>query len=88
MTKTICFRHAMGAPVIAWCVLMVRFSCQLRLMTVIAAAVTDLISILLAGVILDRDGSMMSRAFPTAFPSVEEWACQHDRCHDDGNDLL
>ena len=87
MTNTICFRHAMGAPVVAWCVLMVRFSCHLWCVNVIAAVI-DLISILLIGDIFDRDGSMMGWAFPTAFPSVEEWTCQHDRCHDDGNDLL
>ncbi len=54
----------------------------------IAARVFDSFSVLLMGVILGCHSSMMGRAFPTAFPIVEQWTCQHDRCHDDGNDFL
>ncbi len=57
-------------------------------MTAITAARIDLISMLLIGAIFDGDSRKMGGAIPTAFPRVEERACQHDRCHDDGNDLF
>ena len=85
IAKAVWFGDAMRTPVVTRLVGAFGFVEQLQLMIVVAttADATNRPPVYVLGF----DCRMMRRALATTLPVVEQWACQHDRCHDCGNDL-